>query len=289
MKKLLLKIIRIDIFKIIPDKLFIKIYYWLIFNKKINLQNPRTFSEKLNWIKLYDRNPQYTIMADKYLVKEYISKKIKEGYTFKTLGIYDNFEQINIDKLPKKFVMKTTHDSGGVIVCTNKSTFDFTKAQIYIKKHLKTNWFNKLREWPYKNINPKIMIEEYMGENLTDYRIYCFNGKPLFIYQYLNENDGVTKPEPKYCNVYNTKWEKQDFRNFYLPDDIVYDKPKELDNMLEISKKLCGSTKFLRVDFYIINNKVYVGELTFFPGGGFSKFYPEKADLELGNLIDLEK
>lgn len=278
---------KFGLFNILPDKLFIRFYFRLLFNKKIDLNDPKSFSEKLQWIKLYDRKKIYTEMVDKYKMKNFVDNIIGKGYTFKTLKVVKNFNEIDFDKLPNQFVIKTTHDSGGVIVCTNKENFDTKKAKRILTKHLKKNFYYINREYPYKNVLPKIMIEEYMGNNLTDYRVYCFNGQAKYIYEYLNANEGIEKPEPINCNIYDTNWIQQKFRNAYFPTKNKSSKPLNFQKMIKISELLSRDTKFLRVDFYIINCKLYVGELTFFPGGGFSKFYPESADYKLGKMIKL--
>lgn len=272
----------------LPDKKFLEVVYEFRMNKKLNLENPKTFNEKLQWLKLYDRNPEYTKMVDKYEVKKYVSEIIGEEHIIPTIGVYDKFDEINFGELPRQFVMKCTHDSGSTIVCKDKSELDIKRTKTIINKRLKNNYFYSCREWAYKNVFPRILVEDYIGENLTDYRIYCFNGEPKYIYMYISKNEDITKPEPETCNIYDTNWNLQNFKQKSPQSKIEYKKPEKLDEMIEMAKKLSYGIKFLRVDFYIVNNNVLFGELTFFPGGGFSKFYPNDADLKLGNLLNIK-
>lgn len=272
----------------LDDKKVIEYEYKNIFNRGTNLNKPQTFNEKLNWIKLNDRKKIYTKMVDKYEAKIFAKEIIGDKYIVPTIGVYNNFDEIDFSKLPNQFVMKCTHDSGGVIVVKDKKKLNLKWAKKKINKNLNTNFFYIAREWPYKDVKPRIIIEKYLGDNLTDYRLYCFNGEPKYIYRYINKSqENGDKPEPTNCNIYNLEWEIQNFRNYYLPDKKnQYKKPDNLDKMIEISRKLSKNTKFLRVDFFELD-KLYLGELTFFPGGGLSKFYPDDADLELGKLLKL--
>lgn len=270
------------------DEKFLKLAYKLLMGKKLNLENPKKFSEKLQWLKLYNRKDCYTIMADKYFAKEWIANKIGENYIIPTIGVYNKFEDIDFSNLPNQFVMKCTHDSGGVLIVKDKNLLDLSNVKRKFKKSLSTNFFYFSREWVYKNIEPRIIIEEYMGDNLTDYRFYCFNGKVKLVYQYLNESqaDG-SKPEPVYCNIYNEKWERLYFYQAYKPSLEKYPKPFHFEKMISLAEKLTKDIPFLRVDFYIINEKIYFGEATFYPGGGFSKFNPEEYDYKIGKMLNL--
>lgn len=277
------------IFNILPDKTYLKIKYKLNVDKSLNLKEPETFNEKLQWLKLYDRKDIYSMMVDKYESKDFISKIIGKEYIIPTIGIYDSFEEIDFDKLPKQFVIKCTHDSGGVIVCKDKKKFDREMARKKINKCLKNNYFYLSREWPYKNVKPRVIVEKYLGENLIDYRFYCFEGIPKYVYVYSNEsNINGDKPEPVHCDIYDMNWKRANYKQKCPPSNQNIEKPKNFKNMIELSKKLSKNCKFLRVDFYEINGKLYNGELTFFPGGGMSKFYPEKMDKELGKLINIK-
>lgn len=274
------------IFKM-SDKEYLKILYKKVFDKKLNLKNPKSFNEKMQWLKLYDRNPEYTKMVDKYEAKKYVSKIIGEEYIVPTLGIYEHFDEIDFDKLPNQFVIKCTHDSGGVFICKEKEKFDIKYVKRKIEENMKKNFFYDFREWPYKNIKPRIIVEEFIGENLIDYRFYCFNGKAKLIYMYINESNSIEKPEPLKCNIYDTSWNLQKFHQNSLPTEEKYECPKQLKEMIEISEKLSKDTKFLRVDLYIKDDNILFGELTFFPGAGFSKFYPEEEDLRMGEKLKI--
>lgn len=278
------------ILHLLPDKIYLKLRYRIKMHKRLNLKNPQTFNEKLQWLKLHDRNPDYTKMVDKYEVKKYVADIIGEEYIIPTLGIYDKFEDIDFNKLPKQFVIKCTHDSGGMVICKDKEKLDIANAKKKIEKSLKINYFYQGREWPYKNVNRKIIIEKYMGDDLIDYRFYCFNGDVKYIYQYINESQpDNSKPEPANCNIYDIDWHLQEFHQASKPTVEKKFAPKTLDKMIKFSRIISKSIPFLRVDFYEIDGRIYFGELTFYPGGGFSKFYPDKWDYTLGDYIILNK
>lgn len=276
------------ILKFLNDEHYLKIKYKIEMGKKLNLRNPITFNEKLQWLKLNDRKEIYTLMVDKYEAKKYVSNAIGEEYIIPTLGIFDKFDDIDFGKLPNQFVIKCTHDSGGLIICRDKKNFNKEEARKKINKFLSKNYYKNFREWPYKNVKPRIIIEEFIGENLIDYRIYCFNGKPKYVYMYINNSqDTNEKPEPEYCNIYDMNWELQEFHQNSLPSKEKYEKPKRLEDMKEIAEELSKDTKFLRVDFYLKDGQVIFSEMTFFPGAGFSKFHPEKYDNYLGKELDI--
>lgn len=282
-------IIKKIIYMLLSDKLYIKLRYRYRMNKKLNLKFPKTFNEKLQWLKLYDRNPKYTKMVDKYEAKEYISNIIGEEYIIPTIGIYDKFDDIDFESLPNKFVLKCTHDSGGVVICKDKKNIDLVAIKKKINKCLKRNYYNFGREWPYKNIKPQIIAEEYIEddneEDLKDYKIFCFNGKPQFILVCSNRN-GVFKN----TDFYDIKWNLMPFtRENRTNNPKGIEKPNKLEEMLNISKKLSKDIPFVRVDLYEVNEKVYFGELTFYPSSGFEGFQPEEYDKILGDMIKLPK
>ena len=286
-KKLFIKFKNHGLTNIIPDRMYLNIYYQIRTGRKLNLKEPQTFNEKLQWLKLYNRKNEYTTMVDKALVKEYVAKRIGKEHIIPTIGIWDKFDDIDFEKLPQRFVIKCTHDSGGLIICKDKSTFDIDKAKQKINDRLKYKYYYHSREWPYKNVKPKIIIEQYMedesGYELKDYKIFCFNGEPKFI---MVDSDRFIDHKR---NVYNTKWEKLDLNINFPSTTVNYPKPKCLNEMLEFSKKLSKHIPFIRTDFYIINNKVYFGELTFYPGSGFQKIEPDEWNYKLGEMIDLSK
>ncbi len=287
--KFLLSLINKGYFKMLPDSLYLKLKYRLIMGERLNLKKPITFNEKMQWLKLHDRNPLYTLLADKYESKNYVSKIVGESYVIPLLGVYDNFESIDFSSLPNKFVIKPTHTSGDVIICKDKQNLDYNRMQEIANGWLKKDYYKCNREWPYKNINRKIIVEEFLGSGaLIDYRIWCFNGKAKYIYQYINEApDDGSKPEPTHCNIYDTDWRLVPFHQAFKPTQKKYKKPDYIDTMIELAEKLSNKIPFLRVDYYYVDNRIYIGELTFFPGAGLSKFHPNEYDKIVGDMIFL--
>ena len=226
------------VLRFLNDEHYLKIKYKIEMGKKLNLNNPKTFNEKLQWLKLNDRKVIYTTMVDKYEAKKYVSNIIGKEYIIPTLGIYEQFDDIDFEKLPNQFVIKCTHDSGGVIICKDKNSFNKKQAKNKINKCLKKNFYNNFREWPYKNVKPRIIVEDFIGENLIDYRIYCFNGKAQYVYMYINNSQNSNeKPEPECCNIYDMNWKLQEFHQKSLPTKEKYDKPEQLEIMKKIAEK----------------------------------------------------
>ena len=271
----------------LPDDLYLKIFYKKKIGKKLNLKNPQTFNEKMQWLKLNDRKEIYTTMVDKYDVKKYVANIIGEEYIIPTIGVYDNFDNINFDELPNKFVIKCTHDSGGVVVCKDKSIFNIEIARKKINDCLKKNFYYLGREWPYKNVKPRIIIEKFLddekNEDLIDYKIMCFNGKAQCSFLCLNRRS----KEGLNVDFYDLNWNKMPFERHYKQSNIVMEKPENYDLMIELAEKLAKNIPFVRVDFYDIKGKVYFGELTFYPGSGMEEFNPEEWDKKLGDLLVL--
>lgn len=266
------------------DEKFLKIKFKKVFKYSLNLKKPKTFNEKLQWLKLNDRKDIYTKMVDKFEVKKYVSTIIGDEYIIKTLGIYNSFDEIEFDKLPDKFVIKCTHDSGGIIIVQDKTSFNINIAKKTINKYLNRNYYYPGREWPYKNIKPRIIIEKYMGENLNDYKIMCFDGNPYYSFVCTERNSS----EGLHVTFFDKKWTKMDFERHYPSSNKKIEKPINYDKMLELSRILSKNIPFVRVDWYEIDNKIYFGELTFYPGSGFEEFSPKEWDYKLGDLIDLE-
>jgi hypothetical protein len=269
-----------------PDKTHLKLKFYLNIGYKLDLRNPQTFCEKLQWLKLYNRKPEYTVMVDKYLAKDYVAKIIGQEHIIPTIGVWDKAENIDFEKLPNQFVLKTTHDSGGVIICKDKSMLDIKKTVSYLNGRLKKTNFFATREWPYKNVMPRIIAECYMEDEsgkLWDYKFLCFNGNVRFIKVDFNR---FIKHQ---ANYYDTKWNLQEFGlKRYPPDpNFQIDEPISFNLMTQLAEKLSQQMCFLRVDFYNINGRIYFGELTFYPGSGFSIFTPMKWDRILGSLIKL--
>lgn len=274
----------------ISDETYLKILYKNRMQKELNLENPQTFNEKLQWLKLHDRKEKYSIMVDKYEVKKYVSKLIGDEYIIPTLGVYNNFDEINFDELPKQFVLKCTHDSGGNIVCRDKEKLDFLKFKRKINNYLKKNFYYLGREWPYKNVKKRIIVEKYMfdekqKEGLIDYKFYCFNGEPKFLYISKGlENHETAKISFLNIDYTLAPFQREDFSHFKeLPQ-----KPKKYDKMLEIVKILSKNIAFVRVDLYEINDKIYFSEFTFTPCGGLMKFIPLKYDRIVGDMLNIE-
>lgn len=282
-KILFLIFMNTKIWNFIPDKIFLKIKYLIIFGKKINLNKPRTFNEKIQWLKIYNKKDIYVTMVDKYLVKGYVEKIIGKENIIPTIDKYDDFDDIDFAKLPRQFVIKCTHDSGGLVICKDKKNLNICAAKSKISKSLKKNYFYLGREWPYKNIKPRIIVEKYMGDNLNDYKIFCFNGEPKFTLVCSNRNGNS-----KNTDFYDNNWNLLPFtRACHVNNPNGIDKPKNFNKMLEIAKKLSANIPFLRVDLYVINGKIYFGELTFYPSSGFESFTPEEWDEKLGDMLDL--
>lgn len=285
--KFILKLDSLGILRL-KDITFLKYKYYTKTGNRLNVLEPQTFNEKLQWLKLYDRKEKYTEMVDKYAVKEYVANIIGEEYIIPTLGIYNNFDEIDLEKLPNKFVIKCTHDSGGLIVCKNKNELDIKKARKKINKSLKTNYYYCGREWPYKNVKPRIIVEKYMEDKKTkelrDYKFFCFNGIPKLMFIATDRGKKETK-----FNYYDLKFNKLEIKQHYPNDDRVIFKPQNFDKMIELSKKLSKGIPHVRVDWYEINGKMYFGELTFYHFSGFEPFKPEEWDYRLGEWLQLPK
>ena len=269
------------------DKEYLKILYEIVMGKRLELDNPQTFNEKLQWLKLYDRNDEYTKMVDKYEVKKYVEDKIGKQYIIPTLGVWDRFEDIDFDKLPNKFVLKYTHDSGGVVICKDKNLFDRKLAQKKINKNLKEKFFWQSREWPYKNVKPRIIAEEFLEnkskEEIVDYKYYCFDGKPKVLDVCSNRSKKLNE------SYFDCDWNKIDVTEGGSERDDNLKKPENLELMNEIAAKLSTGIPTARIDLYNIDGKIYFSEITLYSAGGFEKFTPEEFDLKLGKYIDISK
>ena len=272
----------------VSDKLFVKIQYRKRMKKKLNLKTPKTFTEKLQWLKVYDHNPNYTIMVDKYLVRDYINKKIGKEFLVPILGVYDNFSDIDFSKLPNKFVIKCNHDSGGIVICKSKKKLNVVSAREKIEKSLRRNYYYSNREWPYKNVKPKIIIEKYLEDKeshlIRDYKFFCFNGDPKFIYV----SEGLEDHSTAKISFFDLDFKPMPFkRSDYSAFETIPKKPINLDLMIKFSKILSKDIPHIRVDFYEVNKKLYFGELTFFTCSGFIPFDPIEWDQKLGEMLKL--
>lgn len=272
--------------KIVPDSLYLKIKYKLIMGKKLNLNNPKTFNEKLQWLKIYDRNPKYTTLVDKYKVREYIKNEIGEEYLIPLLGVYNSFEEIDFDSLPNQFVLKPTHTSGDYFICKDKSKINYSLLKKQVDKWLKRKYYWLHREWPYKNVKPRIICEKFMvdesGVELKDYKFFCFDGIPKAMF--VATDRGIDTR----FDFFDMDFKRLPIvKNHYLNGRKEINKPVNFDKMVELAKMLSMGIPHVRVDFYNINGKIYFGELTFYHFSGFEKLEPEKYDEIFGNWIRL--
>ncbi len=275
--------------KLIPDKIFLKILYRKIFNEKLNLKNPQTFNEKLQWLKLYNRNPEYTKMVDKYEAKNYVASVIGKEYIIPTIGLYDKFDDIDFDKLPNQFVIKCTHDCASTIIVKDKNNFDINEVRKKINTNLKKNFFYNGREWVYKNVKPRIIIEKYMedkqNKSMRDYKFFCFNGMVELLYISDDSHTNYQKIAFFDKNFNKLDCKRKDYNDFkQLPN-----KPKNFEKMKTFSSILSRNIPHVRVDWYEINGKLYFGELTFYTCSGFIPFEDKEWDKKLGDLISLDK
>lgn len=275
---------------ILPDKLFLECLFRLRMGYKLNLDNPKTFNEKLQWLKLYNRKPEYTQMVDKYAAKKYVANIIGEEYIIPTIGIWDRVEDIDFDQLPNQFVLKCTHDSGGIVICSDKSKLDICAAKRKLKKALKRDFYAQNREWPYKNVKHRIIGEEYMvdesGYELKDYKWFCFDGDPKALF--IATDRGVEGEETKF-DFFDADFNHLPFTNGHPNSPRPVLKPRGFEKMKELAAKLSQGHPHLRVDFYDINGKIYFGELTFYHWSGTTPFDPKEWDYKFGSWINLNR
>ena len=274
----------------LDDKKYLERMFRVQLGKNLNFENPVTFNEKIQWLKINNRESEYTIMVDKYKVREYISETIGEQYLIPLLGVWDSPDEINFDILPDEFVLKCNHNSGlGMCICKNKSTLNIEKVKQDLSNGLNENYYLLYREWPYKNVEKKIIAEKYMsdqGKELQDYKIHCFNGIPKIILVCRDRfsDTGLTE------DFFDIEWNHLNISRENSKHSVDKIKaPKNLKLMLRLARILSENIPFVRIDFYEINGKVYFGEITFFPASGLKKFIPEKWDIDLGNEIQLNK
>ncbi len=269
----------------VPSKIYLKLVYKNLTGKTLNLKNPRGFNEKENWLKLYDKHKEYTQLVDKIGVREYIKEKLGEEYLIPMLGKWKRFEDVPFDQLPDKFVLKCNHDSGSVNLVTDKEKIDKSTWKKFYNKRLKRNSFYPGREYPYKKIKPYIIAEQLMeakdGKGIRDYKFFCFNGKPEIMFIATERATDVK------FDFFDMEFNHLDIYNLHENSDKQIEKPACFEEMIEICKKLTQGMKFVRLDLYEIEGKVYFGEFTFFHGGGFAIFYPDEWEQKLGDLIDI--
>lgn len=269
------------------DKLYLQMLYKHEMGEKINFDKPLTFNEKLQWLKIYNKNPIYTQLVDKFEVKKIIAQKFGDKCVIPTYGIWSAFNDIDFDKLPNRFVLKCTHDSGSVVIVKDKSKLDFHKTKEVLSHSLKRNYYDNTREWPYKNVKPRIIAEKYIideNNELNDYKFYCFNGYVDCVMACYERSSG----NPKFY-FFDNEWKLKriNVRGKYAPEDFSKPKPVRLDEMFYIAQELSKGIPFVRVDLYEVSGKVYFGEMTFCPQSGLDPNYLPETDKYFGKLIDL--
>lgn len=283
------KILLLGLNSILPLSSGVKVTYWLKFGKLLDFNNMTTWNEKLHWMKLYDHNPLYTKCADKVEVRNYVEEKIGGDYLVPIFGIYDSFDKIDVDKIPDdKFVIKCNHDTQSTKIVTKKEFINNKrKLKSFYARRLRQNLFNIYLEWQYKNIEPKILVEKFLGgdgvKSINDYKFFCFNGVPRYIQV---DADRFTN----HCrNFYDLDWNLQDVKLDYEQIPYEVKKPKNLGKMIELVKRLSQDFHFVRVDLYSVDNKIYFSELTFIHDSGYGTFDKKEWNEMFGDLIELPK
>ena len=283
--------ILLDIFNLfsplLSDKGFLKLRFRIIMGRKLDLISPRAYNDKLQWLKLYDRRPIYTTFVDKYAVKNYVAEIIGEEHIIPTLKVWDSVADLDLSDLPSSFVLKTTHDgdSKGVIICKDKSKIDLEAVRSRLRKNLKTNYYRFGREWPYKNVVPRIIAEKYIEDEsgeLRDYKFFCFDGIVKASFVATERSTGDVK-----FDYFDAEFNHIDMVQSHPMSEHIIKKPKNYDLMLEIASKLSAGFPHVRVDLYNCNGQVYFGELTLYHYGGMIPFYPEKWDYIFGSWLNL--
>ena len=267
------------------DAANIRLVYWAQLGKKVNLKRPVTFNEKIQWLKLNDRRPEYCTMVDKYSVRTYIEEKLGAEYLIPLYGVWERAEDIDFDNLPNTFVLKCTHDTGSILICRNKDSLDRNEVIAYFKKHLKRNSFYYGREWPYKDVTPRIIAEKYMIDeecaDLRDYKIHCFNGEPRVILVCSERHKSGLKED-----WFTPEWEHLPIhRPTHGNSKNAIEKPELFDKMLDNARLLADGIPFSRIDFYLVNHHLYFGEITLYPTSGYTPFVPDEYDRILGGWL----
>lgn len=278
---------KLGLFDKMPDERYLKLKYKNVFGRDLDLENPKTFNEKLQWLKLYNRKPEYTMMVDKYKVREYIAQTLREEYLIPLLGVWDDPDEIDFDALPDQFVLKCNHNSGlGMCICKDKSKLDIPKVKAELRKGLKQDYYLTGREWPYKDVPRKIVAEKYMEDasgELRDYKFYCFNG----VMKFVMINSDRNTPKPTRADYFDRNFNWLDFTWGYSHAEVQPQKPEQFEKMVAIAEKLAAGLPHIRIDLYECNGQIYFGELTFFDGGGFDKIEPVEWDYKIGDMLKL--
>ena len=282
-------LIKLGYYDSLSDEEFLKKVFPKYMGYPLDLENPKTFSEKLQWLKVNYREPIQIVMVDKHEAKDFIAQRVGDQYIIPTLAIWDSVEDIDFDALPNQFVLKCTHDSGGIVICKDKSSLDREAAKAKLSASLQRDYSRISREWPYKDVPRRIIAEEYLSElgsnEILDYKMYCFHGKPKSTVVCSNR---FSKTGTR-MNFYDIDWNPMGIHfGHYPPVSTEFTRPETYEEMLRLATELSKDCPFLRVDFYEIKGRLYIGELTFFPGAGFEKFRPMTKDYELGEWLHLE-
>lgn len=288
------------LFNWMPDEPYMKLVYKLRLGEKSDLKNPQTFSEKIQWLKLHDRKDLYTRLVDKYEAKRHVSSLIGEEYVVPNYGVWNSFDDIDFDILPNQFVLKTTHDANGVYIVKNKENMDIKKARKFLNYHLNTNFWWPFREWTYKNVKPRIIAEKFLFEDsvggstdkrfsdLINYKFYCFDGVPRFLYCEVTDFSNDTKGECR-LSFFDMKFNPAPFgRNDHEPVPKEVMKPNNFNEMVGIASKLSNGIPFVRIDLYDINGNIYFSEYTFSPGAGQTPFSPSEWERRIGEYINID-
>ena len=276
-----------------PDKWYLKLKFRLCMGKRLDLNHPQMYSEKLQWLKLYDRRPEYTVMVDKVKAKEYVASVIGEEYIIPTLGVWDDPDRIDFDSLPNRFVLKCNHNSGlGMCICKNKSGLNITKVKEGLRAGMKQNFYIAGREWPYKDVPRLVLAEQFIESHsdseqeggLPDYKFFCFDGKvkALFIATDRNKGSHLTK-----FDFFDESFHHLPFTNGHPNADKLPGKPSKFEEMKSLAEKLSKGIPQVRIDFYEVDGHIYFGEMTFFHWSGFTPFVPEEWDYKFGEWIKL--
>lgn len=270
--------------RFLPDRIYLKHYFRKALGRKLRLHNPPAFNDKIQWLKLHDRNPLYHTLVDKVKVKDYVAPIIGEEHIIPNIAVWDRPEDIEWDKLPDKFVLKCNHDSGSVIVCRDKSTFDKKDAIRRLKKAMSRDFYTEFREWAYKGIKPRILAEEFISEDIIDYKFFCFGGKCAYLYISLGLEDHSTAR----IGFLSTDWKEIGLhRSDYADFDTLPPVPEKLPQMIQMAEKLAAGLRFVRVDLYCVEGKVYFSELTFYPNGGCLPFRNMEEDIFAGKFLEI--
>ena len=270
----------------VPTVPYLKIVYRVKTGRRLNLKHPVGFNEKLNYLKVHDIHPEYTDYVDKCEVRKIVAERLGEEYLLPLIGVWDDFDDIRFSELPDQFVIKCSHDSGSVKIVRNKSAINVEELRAFYKSRLNINTYNLGREYPYKNVKPRMIVEKYMcdenGNAPNDFKFFCFNGEPQFLFVATDRETNVTH------TVFDMEFNRIPVN--YVHESVRYElkKPKLFDEMKDVARELSKGMRFVRIDLYEVNNKIYFGEYTFFPAGGFYLFHPLQWEKKFGDLIEMD-